>query len=436
MDHRVQELDQVEKPPGLLRRHFFLVAAILVVAVMLALGVSRLAFPSSPAGGPGAGGRGAAGRATQVTPVTAEMRSFADRIETLGTAKGLQSVNLSANATELITAVRFHDGAFVHRGDILVQLKAREEAADVSQAQAALDVARSNYNRNNTLAQAGFLSPAAMDQNRANLAQAQANLAAAQSRESDRVIRAPFAGRLGLTDIAPGALINPGATIVTLDDVSVMRVDFDVPDRLLPVLRVGATIQARPDPYPDKLAVGRIALIDSRIDPNTHAIRARAEFNNADNLLVPGMLMHIAIENGQRQAVAVPESAVEAEGDQSYVYVIAQQGNRTIAQQTTVQVGDNENGFVEIKQGLAAGTRIVSDGLDRIEPNATIRIGVGGGGSGHRGGEGRGAGAAQSGPAQAGHASARRPAAAQAATPPVTTTTAGDAAAEQLRGPT
>src|SRR5262249_36645068 len=149
-----------------------------------------------------------------------------------------------------------------------------------------------------------------------------ANLQAAESRESDRVIRAPFAGRLGLTDIAPGALINPGATIVTLDDVSVMRVDFDVPDRFLPAIRVGSQIQARPDPYPDRLTTGHIALIDSRIDPNTHAIRARAEFPNPDGLLVPGMLMHVAIENGQRQAVAVPESAVQAQGDQSYVYAI------------------------------------------------------------------------------------------------------------------
>lgn len=352
------------------RRHFFFAGAVVLVALMLIAGAMRLAFPSNTSGGAQRG----AGRQTQVTAVTASPRSFVDRIEALGAAKGIQSVNLSANNTEMVTSVRFRDGAFVHRGDVLVQLKSTEEAANVSQARAAVDVAQSNYNRYNTLAQAGFLAPAAMDQYRSALEQARANLAAAQSRQADRVIRAPFAGRLGLTDIAPGALISPGATIVTLDDVSTVRVDFDVPDRYLPALRVGAPIQARPDPYPNRVVSGRIADIDTRIDPNTHAIRARAEFANSDGALAPGMLMHVSIENGQRQAVALPESAVQSQADQSFVYVIARQGQRTIARQTPVTVGAHENGFVEIREGVLAGTQVVADGLDRVEPDAPVRL--------------------------------------------------------------
>lgn len=352
------------------RRHFFLAGAIVLVALMLIAGVMRVAFPASTASG---GQRG--GRVTQVTAVVATMRPFSDNIEALGSAKGIQSVNLSANNTEQVTSVHFNDGAFVHRGDILVQLKSTEEAANVTQARAAVDVAQSNYNRYNTLAQAGFLAPAAMDQYRSALEQARATLAAAQSRQADRVIRAPFAGRLGLTDIAPGALISPGATIVTLDDVSTVRVDFDVPDRYLPMLHLNGPIHARPDPYPARVVSGRISEIDTRIDPNTHAIRARAEFANADSSLVPGMLMHVLIENGQRQAVALPESAVQSQSDQSFVYVIAHQGERTIARQTPVTVGANENGFVEIREGLPVGAQVVLDGLDRIEPDAPVRIG-------------------------------------------------------------
>jgi len=383
------------------RRHFFLAGAVVLVALMLIAGVMRLAFPASTAGGAQRG----AGRVTQVTAVASTMRPFTDNIEALGSAKGIQSVNLSANNTELVTSVRFNDGAFVHRGDILVQLKSTEEAADVSQARAAVDVAQSNYNRYNTLAQAGFLAPAAMDQYRSALEQARANLAAAQSRQADRVIRAPFAGRLGLTDIAPGALISPGATIVTLDDVSTMRVDFDVPDRYLPALRLNMAIQARPDPYPTRVVNGHISDIDTRIDPNTHAIRARAEFANADGSLVPGMLMHVLIENGQRQAVALPESAVQSQSDQSFVYVIAHQGNRTIARQTPVTVGVNENGLVEIREGLPVNTQVVLDGLDRVEPDAPVRVGPG------RGGAHGGAGGGQrSASAQRGASDGLRPA--------------------------
>lgn len=352
------------------RRHFFLAGAIVLVAIMVIAGVMRLAFPASAAPGQ----RGAGGRITEVTAVMSQTRSFTDNIEALGAAKGIQSANLSSNNTEVVQNVRFHDGAFVHRGDILVQLKATEEQADITTQRAALAVAQSNYDRYNRLAQAGFLSPSAMEQYRAALEQARANLLAAQSREADRIIRAPFDGHVGMSDIAPGSLISPGATIVTIDDVSTVRVDFDVPDRYLPALSVGAPITARPDPYPNRTVSGHIAQIDTRIDPTTHAIRARAEFSNADGALVPGMLMHVAIQNGQRQAVAVPEAAVQADSDQSYVYVIVHQGNRTVARQTAVQVGVNENGFVEITQGLAANTQVVADGLDRVEPNAPLRV--------------------------------------------------------------
>lgn len=362
--------ENVQKWKVVARRHFFLTGAVALVAIMLVFGAFRLLLPSGTA----TPAQGAGPRATQVTPVVATPRPFVDRIEALGVAKGQQSVNLSANNTELVTAVHFQDGAMVRAGQVLVELKSTEERADVTNARAAVDVAQSNYNRYNTLAQAGFLAPAALDQYRAALRQAQASLAAANSRQQDRVIRAPFSGRLGMTDLAPGALISPGATIVTLDDTNTMRVDFDVPDRFLPALRVGSQIVARPDPYPNQTIQGRISLVDSRIDPTTHAIRARAEFTNPNGTLVPGMLIHIAIENGQRNAVAVPESAVQTEGDQTFVYVITPQGQKLIARQTEVDVGVSDGGFIEIKSGVTAGTRVVADGLSRVEPNATIRL--------------------------------------------------------------
>lgn len=350
------------------RRHFFLIGAAALVVLMLVASVLRLALPAA---GPSQHG---GGRITQVSETVAEMRTFTDRIGALGAAKAAQSANLSSNTTEVVTAVHFRDGAAVRRGAVLVELRAREEVANVEQARAALGVAQSNYDRYDRLAQAGFLSAASMDQYRAALEQARANLNAAQSRRQDRVIRAPFDGRLGLSDIAPGALINPGATIVTLDDISAIHVDFAVPDRYLPALRVGAPIEARPDPYPDRSVSGQIALIDTRIDPDTRAIRARADFPNPDGWLVPGMLMHVVIDNGQRQAVAAPEAAVQSQGDQSFVYVIARQGERTIARQVQVEVGAHQDGFVEIRRGLAAGARIIADGLDRIEPDAPVRV--------------------------------------------------------------
>src|SRR5204862_6091538 len=175
-------------------------------------------------------------------------------------------------------------------------LKADEEEAQIMQTTAVLNQAKSDAERWGDLAERGFAPKATAEQYRAAYQTAQANLRAAQARRSDRVIRAPFSGVVGLSDIAPGALISPGTAIATLDDTSVMHVDFDVPDRFLPVIREGMPIQARPDAYPDLIQGGVIARIDTRIDERTRAVKARAEFKNTAGRLKPGMLMRVGIE--------------------------------------------------------------------------------------------------------------------------------------------
>jgi membrane fusion protein (multidrug efflux system) len=169
-------------------------------------------------------------------------------------------------------------------------------------------------------------------------------------------------------------LINPGTPIVSLDDIAVIRVDFDVPDRFLATLHPGAPITATSDSLPNVVFKGVIAQLDTRVNEQTRAIRARAEFPNPGMKLRPGMLIRVAIDQGSRQALAAPEAAVQFSADQPYVYVIASQGGRTVAQQRTVVTGVNEAGFIEIKDGLTAGDRIVADGLNKVQPNSPVRL--------------------------------------------------------------
>jgi len=117
-------------------------------------------------------------------------------------------------------------------------------------------------------------------------------------------------------------LISPGTAIATLDDTAVIHVDFDVPDRYLSVIHEGMAIVATSDAYPDINQSGRIARIDTRIDERTRAVKARAEFSNAGGKVKPGMLMRVGIQRGSRVSLAVPESAIQFSGDNSYVYVI------------------------------------------------------------------------------------------------------------------
>lgn len=378
----------------MLRRHFFLIGALAVLVLMIVAGGMKVVFgkKEGPGGGPpGAamaaqkGGQGKAGPAgkgggpgggfgpAQVTVATVQPRVFVDAIDVIGVAKGRQSVTLTAATTQLVQRVRFSDGQSVPRGAVLVELKDTEQDAGIAQARARLVQAQRDYDRWKTLAAQGFASKTALDQREATYLAAKADVDAAVSRQNDRMIRAPFAGVVGLTDIAPGALVNPGTAIVTLDDVSAVRVDFEIPDRYLASLRQGQPIYARTDAYPGETYQGRIATLDTRIDERTRSITARAEFPNPGGRLKPGMMLRVAIARGQRQVAAAPEAAVSVQGDSAFVYVLARQGQRTVAEQRPILTGVRQDGFVEIREGVAPGERIVADGLNKIQPGQAVR---------------------------------------------------------------
>lgn len=363
------------KRGGLYRRHFFLIAAVAALVLMVVVGGMKLAaMGAAHKAGPAGAGKGAGARPVEVSQAIVEMRPFTDRIDVLGVAKGRQSVTITSNTTELITGVHFTDGQRVRAGQVLVDLKAQEQTADIAQFQAALALAQSNYQRWKTLYDKGIAAAASLDQYRAQLNQAKANLAAAQSRKGDRTIRAPFAGVVGLSDIAPGALINPGTAIVSLDDLSVIRVDFQVPDRYLATLREGLPITARSDALPNTVFTGRIAKIDTRVDERTRAVKARAEFANPEGRIKPGMLMHVVVDQGVRQSVAAPEAAVQYDADQASVFLIGSKDGRPVAVQKTIVAGSSESGFVEVREGLAAGAAIVADGVNRVKNNQAVHV--------------------------------------------------------------
>jgi membrane fusion protein (multidrug efflux system) len=357
--------------PLLIRRHFFLVAAAAFLLLLFVAGGIKLATAGSKK--PGAGAGGAGGRAALVSVVTASPRSFADRIEVLGVAKGRESVTITSDTTELVTAVHFRDGQAVRAGQVLVDLKASEQDAGVAQAAAQQAQAQRDYDRWKTLADRGIAPRATAEQYLAALQSAKAATAAARSRKLDRVIRAPFSGVVGLSDISPGSLVNPGAAIVSLDDLSVIRVDFDVPDRYLSVLRIGTAITATPDSLPGQSFGGRIAQIDTRVNTATRAIKARAEFPNPGGQIRPGMLMKVGIDHGARQAVSVPESAIAYEGDAAYVFLLVTQGGKTKAQKRVVTVGASQDGWVEIQQGLSVGDKVIGDGLNRVQDGQAVK---------------------------------------------------------------
>ncbi|MCA6244554.1 MAG: efflux RND transporter periplasmic adaptor subunit [Phenylobacterium sp.] len=363
----------------MLRRHFFLALAVGVVLLMLAVGGLKVlssgkatqggAPPGMGRGGPG-GPRGEVPQVSLVSPVN---RTFTERLELLGVAKGRQSVTLSAATTQLVSRVLFSPGQTVSRGQVLVELKTTEQDAALAQARAREVQARRAYERWRTLGEQGYASVAAVDQYEAAWKSARADVGAAESRLGDRVIRAPFAGVVGLSDIAPGAIINPGAAIVTLDDLSAVRVDFQVPDRFLSAVREGQALTATVDAWPDARFSGRILRLDTRIDERTRALTARSEFASPDGRLKPGMMLRVGVSQGVRTALALPESAVAVQGEGASVFVVVQESGRMTVQQRPVVAGLRQDGWVEILEGVTTGDRVVADGLNRIQSGQPVR---------------------------------------------------------------
>ncbi len=379
----------------MLRRHFFLIGAGVLVALMVLAGVWRLtaggeeegggggggaqaAAPGGGRGGPGGGGGGRGGGAGGRTPVVATVpvavRPFTDRVEALGVAKARQSITVTSDTTELITAVRFTSGQRVSRGQVLVELRANEQDAELLRGQAAVRQAEREYRRWRTLADRGVAPRATAEQYLAALEDARAVVAASGARRADRVIRAPFSGTVGLSDIAPGALVSPGTPIATLDDYGLIYVDFALPERYLATLSTGASLQATADAIPNRVFSGRIERLDTRINAQTRAITARAAIPNPGGLIRPGMTVRVSVVQGERQSPAVPESAVQLEADQAFVYRVTrgQQGPR--AQRADVVVGLRQDGFAEVRSGLQVGETVVAEGANRVQPNQPVRL--------------------------------------------------------------
>jgi membrane fusion protein (multidrug efflux system) len=370
-----------------LRRHFFLTLAVGVVLLMLvAGGLKILTGGKSGSGGPpaagSAGGKPGAGRGgpggprgevPQVSLVSPANRTFTERLELLGVAKGRQSVTLSAATTQLVSRVLFTPGQRVAKGQVLVELKTTEQDAALAQARAREVQARRAYERWRTLGEQGYASVAAVDQYEAAWKSARADVGAAEARLGDRVIRAPFTGVVGLSDIAPGAVINPGAAIVTLDDLSAVRVDFQVPDRFLSAVKEGQALVATVDAWPGARFAGRIVRLDTRIDERTRALTARSEFSSPDGKLKPGMMLRVGVSQGVRTALSLPESAVAVQGEGASVFVVVEEAGRMTVQQKPVVAGLRQDGWVEILEGVTPADRVVADGLNRIQSGQPVR---------------------------------------------------------------
>jgi len=326
------------------------------------------ASAARPPGAPGPGGSGQPPVAVVAAPVRLERLSF--EIEALGTAHANESIEVTAKVANQVTAVRFAEGQQVRRGDVLVELDGAQARADLAVAEAALAESRSQYQRSRELYTTKVLSDAQIEQIEATYKANEARVAAARSRLGDTVVRAPFPGRVGLRRVSVGSLISPGTLITTLDDASTIKLDFTIPETFLAAVHPGLEIAARSVAYPDASFTGRVASVDSRVDPATRSVTVRALLPNPEGLLKPGMFINVRLSRGAVDALLVPEHALVPEQGDVFVFVV-QDG---AAAKRRVRIGERRVGDVQVVEGLAAGELVVTEGTQKLRDGAPVRM--------------------------------------------------------------
>ncbi len=310
--------------------------------------------------------------ATPVTAMLIKTQPIDDTINALGTAVAFESVTITADVTEIVRSIHFNDGDYVKKGQLLIQLSTSEEQAQLASATAIVNNAQKNFDRTLNLSGKNYIAQSQHDQAKADLETAQAKAKEIQANINNRIIRAPFNGYLGLRQVSPGALVQPGTAIVTIDKTDPMKVDFTLPEKYLSQIKIEQAVEATSIAYPDRKFNGKIVAVNSRIDTATRSFTVRANFDNKNQLLKPGMLLKISILIQSIQAILIPEHAVILKNGKKYVFVINSKNNSV--DQKTVKLGQRESGHVVVTQGLKKGDTIVVDGAFKLTNHQHVSI--------------------------------------------------------------
>jgi membrane fusion protein (multidrug efflux system) len=303
-----------------------------------------------------------------VAPV--RIAEVVDRIEALGTTRANETVRVTTTVTGKIREINFDDGQEVAAGDVLVVLETAEEEAQLKAAEAVLAERRLAFARARQLESQQFATTAQLEERRASVQQSEAEIEEIKARIADRVIRAPFGGLVGLRNISLGALVAPGDLITTLDDLSLIKLDFSVPATYLQVLRPGLKVVARTSALPGEPFSGEVNSVGTQVDPVSRSVVVRAVLPNPERMLRPGLLMTVELFKNPRQALVIPEAALIPRGRDNAVLVV----DSGKAVRREVEIGVRRPGEVEILSGLNEGEHVITHGTLTVRPGESVTI--------------------------------------------------------------
>ncbi|AMK29601.1 putative RND efflux membrane fusion protein [Pseudomonas putida] len=323
-----------------------------------------------------------------VAAAQAELRQWQERLPAVGSLKAYQGVELSLEVAGTVKSLHFESGQQVKAGQLLLQLDSDQETALLGTAQADLGLAKVDFGRGSQLVGDSAISRGEFDRLTAQYRRNQAVVEQLKASLAKKSISAPFSGTIGIRQVDVGAYLASGTVIATLQDLSSLYVDFNVPEQALPHLSLGQRVLAQVAAYPDQTFSASLSAINPKVEESTRNLLVRATLANPEGKLLPGMFASLQVLLPDPQPlVVVPENAItytlygnsvyrvsEKKGEDGQPQRDANGQPKLIAEQLTVQTGERREGWVVVLKGLQAGDQVVTAGQLKLSPGAAIRI--------------------------------------------------------------
>jgi membrane fusion protein (multidrug efflux system) len=310
-----------------------------------------------------------------VSTVTAGAQDWQPQVEAVGSLRAVNGADLSLEVSGIVDQINFNSGDDVAAGTVLMRLRADDDAAKLQALQATADLAQITYDRDVKQWKAQTISQANVDNDTFNLKNARAQAEQQRAILDKKLLRAPFAGHLGIRAVDVGQYLNAGTVVVTLQALDPIYADFFLPQQALDQIRVGQEIAAKVDTYPGQTFPGKIMAINPQVDTSSRNVQVRATLGNADRRLLPGMYATIDIDVGAPQHhITLPQTAIAYNPYGSTVYLVEQNGAARTARQTFVTTGATRGDQVAVLSGVKAGDVVVTAGQMKLHNGSSVAI--------------------------------------------------------------
>jgi membrane fusion protein (multidrug efflux system) len=317
--------------------------------------------------------------AATVSTMKAGYQAWQPQLSAVGTLRAVRGVDVSSEVVGLVRSVNFKSGDEVKANQTLFQLNADSDLAQQRALEAAAELASTVYERDKQQLEADAISKAQVDSDAADLKSKRAQVAQQAALVEKKTIKAPFAGKLGITTVNPGQYVNPGDKLVTLQTVDPIYVDFYLPQQQMPQMKIGQRVTLTIDAYGASAFSGTINAINPRVDASTRNVQIEAMLPNAKRQLLPGMFGTVRIDTGaQQRYLTLPQTSVAYNPYGATVFVVkpaagGQAGKQT-AQQVFVTTGPTRGDQVAVLSGIDAGAEVVTSGQQKLKNGMPVVV--------------------------------------------------------------